>query len=140
MKQGDPLTGYIYVMCLDGLHCLLSKPSEFGVRIPRCTLVSDNGDVSLSGDFASDVIEEVIASLGYADDTVILSETINGLHVLHTVVKEFFDTHHLVLNSSKTVAFAWNFSNLDAFSLFYCWFANSGIQRSTMFPVFWSSL
>jgi len=86
VKQGDPLAGYIYICCMDVLHSHLGTFSAaHGVEIaPNLT----------------------ISSIGYADDTFILSRCLKSLYVSHQYVVEFFTTHKLRLNSTKTVAFS----------------------------------
>jgi len=86
VKQGDPLAGYIYICCMDALHSHLGNLSDkHGVQITP---------------------ETTISSIGYADDTLILSHCLLSLHISHVFVVEFFKSHTLRLNISKTVAFS----------------------------------
>lgn len=97
VKQGDPLSGYIYVCCMDGLHVRLSGlAASCGVSVSR--------GVSL-------------ASLGYADDTLVLSRTFEGLGRLHGCVDEFFIAHTLGLNGEKTEGFCIGFSEQEVESV-----------------------
>ena len=47
-----------------------------------------------------------LASLGYVDDTIVLSNSASGLLFLHRKVQDFFKAHRLELNGPKTRGFA----------------------------------
>ena len=89
MRQGDPLAPLIFIMVIDALHCGLKENPLFGGETGyRLT----NSDV-------------VISSLGFADDTLVLTESWDKMWRAHTWVREFCRAHNLVINSKKTQLF-----------------------------------
>ena len=101
VKQGDPLAGYVYIMCLDGLYD--SMPSNL-----------PNGD-ACGYPWPSESIQTT--SMGYADDVAILSNSFEGLHHMHSWVTEFFYVHRLVLNSDKTIGIHIGFDHMISESI-----------------------
>lgn len=83
-RQGDPLSQYIWQLCIEPLHDRLN--------------VQPYIDSLISFPFSH--------SLGYSDDTGILSSDPKSLLEMHITVIEFSTTHHMVLNGSKIESFA----------------------------------
>ena len=52
---------------------------------------------------ATYVAQTPITSLGYADDTAVIADSENGIQKAHEIVSDFFQTHGLKLNPSKSV-------------------------------------
>ena len=86
VRQGDPLAALIFIIVMDVLHVGLHD---------------DIGDNAVGRAYGMSGGTPV-ASLGYADDTVILSSTWEGAVIQHDWVREFFVAHHLRLNPSKS--------------------------------------
>lgn len=95
VRQGDPLAPLIFIMVVDALHCGLQHNPLFGGEETGYWLKD------------SDVL---ISSLGFADDTLVLTETWKSMWRAHAWVREFCRAHNLVINSNKTRLFGsdWN--------------------------------
>ena len=90
-RQGDPLSQYIWQICIESLHDLLNAD-------PYSYTIS-------SFPFAY--------SLGYSDDTGVLASDTTRLRTMHNRVKEFAKWHCMVLNDSKTECIAINISDAE---------------------------
>jgi hypothetical protein len=82
VKQGDPLSPIIYAMITDALH---------------------EGYEKLNAGYKMNEKGLTISSIGYADDTIIVSDTEQGIRRLHQWTMEFFQAHHFSLNTQKTL-------------------------------------
>ena len=89
VRQGDPLSPLLYIMCLDGLHTLLAE-------------LSQRKNLGIS--WTTGTTLHRVSSLGYADDTAILAKTPEEIHALHSLLCEYFSAHSLRLNCKKTEA------------------------------------
>lgn len=89
VRQGDPLSPLLYIICLDSLHTLLRLKSE------------ENNWGLLWG---NDLETFRSVSLGYADDTAVFATSPSDIHKIHELVTEFFQAHSLRLNCKKTKA------------------------------------
>ena len=77
VKQGDPLSPILFNLVLDELFALL--PDWIGAKI-------DNVFVN---------------ALAFADDIVLLAETVNGMKSLLTIMENFFDKRSMRVNAGK---------------------------------------
>ena len=82
VRQGDPLAAIVFIIIMDGLH----------VGLEHNPLGSQAGQQYTMANGTT------VASLGYADDTALTSETFLGT----LVQREFFVAHHLRFNSDKS--------------------------------------
>lgn len=89
VRQGDPLAPLLFIMVVDALHEGLQENPLFSVRTGYCLQDSD----------------VVVGSLGYADDTLVLTEDWRSMWQAHTWVREFCRAHNLTINSRKTKLF-----------------------------------
>jgi len=105
-RQGDPLSQYIWQICIESLHDLLNEdPYNYSIS---------------SFPFAY--------SLGYSDDTGILTSDTTRLRTRHNQVKEFARWHCMVLNDSKTECIAINISDAERNNLAHHDFAITNTQ------------
>lgn len=88
VKQGDPLSPMLFNICMDPLFCLLESRGE-PLKV---------GDVQL-------------ASVAYADDTALLSESRKGLQKNLILVQEYCERTGLRLNVEKCAAFTIKHTN-----------------------------
>ncbi len=88
VRQGDPLAPLLFVCFLDSLHCGLHRNPLYdglcdGMAVSRTT--------------------PAVASKGFADDTVVLSASVNGLRRMHHWACAWVRWHCMRFNYSKTV-------------------------------------
>jgi ribonuclease HI len=96
VRQGDPLSPLIYIITLDALHAGLrgnnpifpTQSLAWGYRFRAPD--PDTGDVVR------------VASVGYADDTVMIATSLESVTRMHAWVREFFGAHRAALNCSKS--------------------------------------
>ncbi len=88
VRQGDPLAPLLFVCFLDCLHSGLHSNPLYGG-------ICDGMSVSRT--------TAAVASKGYADDTVVLSASVNGLRRLHHWACEWVRWHCMRFHSGKTV-------------------------------------
>jgi exonuclease III len=89
VRQGDPLSPLLYIMCVDALHEGLHANPLFGGASDGYTF--KNGTPTK------------VTSLGYADDTAVLADSKEGIYRLHEWVRQFTGACCGDLNNSKTV-------------------------------------
>ena len=86
VRQGDPLAAIVYIIMMDSLHDGLAC-NPLGTH-PHSAYRMELGPT--------------LASLGYADDTILASLSMTGARLQHDWVREFFVAHHLKFNSDKS--------------------------------------
>ena len=89
LRQGDPLSPLLYLLCIDPLHTFLRSQATvkgLGVvwGVPPYT--------------------ERAVSIGFADDTLAINSSPEAAHRCHTIISTFFALHGLRLNYAKTQA------------------------------------
>jgi hypothetical protein len=84
VRQGDPLAPLVFILVLDALHCGLDEICR-----------EEGYGVVLTGG-------PCLASVGYADDTVIVADTDEGIRELHEWVRSFFGAHAFKFKWKKT--------------------------------------
>jgi hypothetical protein len=90
VRQGDPIAALLFIFVMDGLHAGLQR-SPLGL--------ADTGYL-----VSADTPESAeVHSVGYSDDTCMVSSTWAGAVAKHEWVREFFVAHHLRLNATKSV-------------------------------------
>ena len=87
VRQGDPLAPLLYVCFMDPLHCGLDHNPLYGGRHDGFVV-----NTALS-----------VASEGFADDTLCISETFDGLLRLNDFMMAFCAVNHLRVNAKKSV-------------------------------------
>jgi len=85
VKQGDPLSGYLYIMTLDLMHELCHNQNHF--TIPKLGFQWNDTQT---------------CSMGYADDVSTTSDTLGGTHELTKFVGEYAKFHTTSLNPKKS--------------------------------------
>jgi exonuclease III len=87
VRQGDPLSPLLFIIFLDALHAGLERnPLYGGIRDGYCIKSAD----------------VTIASKGFADDTIAVSSTKEGLKRQNEWVHAFAEHNHLELHPGKT--------------------------------------
>ena len=87
VRQGDPLAPLLLIILMDALHDgLHTNPST--AKQHGCTLTFSNNSLYLP-------------SLGYADDTTVICNTLDDLKIQNDWVSFFMDFNHLRLNPKK---------------------------------------
>src|SRR6185312_5293747 len=81
LRQGDPLAPLLFVILMDALHDGLEK-NPFTKQNHGCRLTFPDGAISIS-------------SLGYADDTAVLSNTLSDLQHQNNWVQYFMKFNKL---------------------------------------------
>jgi hypothetical protein len=87
VRQGDPLSPLIYVFITGALHEGLEYNPIYNCK----TGYSFSNDPTL-----------IIASTGYADDTMTYSESWNNQWMMHEWVRDFFHAHNSRINAKKS--------------------------------------
>ena len=87
LRQGDPLAPLLFIVLMDALHDGLRVNPFTGVR-HGCKLLFPKGEVEL-------------ASLGYADDTTILTNRLEDLQIQNRWVQYFLRFNEMKLNPNK---------------------------------------
>lgn len=95
VKQGDPLSPYLFALVVDPLLYLLNTHSG-ALRVPRFEHGSQGGDEAFK-----------YGSTAFADDFVIISETQSGAQAMLDEAVAFFEGQGLSVNPTKTVLFGW---------------------------------
>lgn len=88
VKQGDPLSPFLFNTIMDPLlHRLNTSGTGFSVGAER------------------------LSAMAYADDLIILGDSVAGLQRLTWEVERYFQNIRLEINVSKTRYFGWNFDS-----------------------------
>lgn len=88
IKQGDPLSPFLFNAVLDPLLHLLN-----------------------SSGVGYDVNGHELGAMAYADDIILISKSLEGMNALIRMVTTFFNSCHLTLNPTKTQYFGWTFDS-----------------------------
>lgn len=84
IRQGDPLSPLLYIICVDTLHKYIRQNVKRGIF------------------WQSNKKSFWDALLGFADDTLLFAPTPSAIFFLHSLVRNFFSRHFLQLNIEKT--------------------------------------
>ena len=96
VRQGDPLSPLIYIITLDALHAGLRGDNPLFPTQSLTWGYRFRGHDPDTGDAVR------IASVGYADDTVVIATSLESVTQMHAWVREFFGAHRTALNCSKS--------------------------------------
>lgn len=107
VRQGDPLSPLLFVLTTDALHAgfeanPLARGSHDGYVMGNP--LGGVGDPSLADHTPASVV--CVASSGYADDAIVMSESWDGMRRMHEWMCEYHAALHMNINSDKTVLVA----------------------------------
>lgn len=96
VKQGDPLSSFLFNACMDPIICQIDAMGQ-GVQL--ATPASTSGQQVLA------TAAGHVGGLTFADDMAVLAETVEGMERVLEAVDVFYSTVGMTTNASKSKAF-----------------------------------